>query len=327
MLSKAQIYRTLAHLRNQLSIKWYELDGNALRFTVRTIKDLPGRPPIGQRRLVLFAHYDPQGKVDEYVRFYLECLFRSGSAVVLVSGSADLTAESAAAIAPFCAGIYTRRTLGLDFGSWHLAWHQLHSRGWRLEEFDQFLLANDSVYGPLFPLEEMFAAFQGADMYGATESMEYVSHLQSYFLLWALNERSRAFLERFWLDFRYILDKDELVQACEIGISRKARESGLSQKAYRSDEAVRAAVDETQAQSEEGRPCVNNTIDHWQVLISRLRFPFLKTAVLKRKDQSPSALDEFEGVLRRHTGYDPALIANHLRRLGLLRRQGKEESR
>src|SRR5882757_4134520 len=124
---------------------------DGLRFARQVHKPVAAHPPAGPRTLVLFAHYDADGVVDPYVVHYLEALSKLDTTIVFVSGSPELTSDSVASLRPFCAGIYTRRTLALDFGSWHLAWCILRSNGWSLDQFDRLVLANDSVYGPLFP--------------------------------------------------------------------------------------------------------------------------------------------------------------------------------
>ena len=174
--------RALATVRHRLG-------RNTFRFICETHLELPPQPPPACRTLVLFAHFDLQGIVDPYVAYYLKALHELGATIVFVSGSPTLTPESVAPIRSFCAGIYTRRTLSFDFGSWHLAWCILRQRGWSLDHFDRFVIANDSVFGPLFPLEDMWSSFHDADMYGAAENTQLVPHLQSFFLAWDLNSR------------------------------------------------------------------------------------------------------------------------------------------
>ncbi len=275
--------------------------------------------------LVLFAHYDSQDEVDEYVRYYLEKLYLLGSTIVFVSGSPKLKPETVAKIEPFCAGIYTRHTLSLDFGSWHLGWQQIQKRGWRLEDFDRLLLANDSVYGPLFRLEEMFSQFVGADMYGVTESKEQCQHLQSYFLLWDLNARTRRFIESFWREFRYVIRKEVLIKRCELGISMRAREFSLRQKAYISDAVARetaAQYNDHEHVQEVSAGNVNNTLFLWDVLIARLRCPFLKTDLPRRNRYNSVKMLNLSSFLREWTEYDPTLIEHNLERLGLKKSDG-----
>src|SRR5271154_6081197 len=210
----------------------YRRDGDALGFICETHQELPAQPPPGRGTLVLFAHFDPQGIIDPYVVYYVEALHGLGATIIFVSGSPKLWPESVAPIRSFCAGIYSRRTLSLDFGSWHLAWCILRKRGWSLDQFDRFVIANDSVFGPLFPLEEMWSSFHDADMYGAAENTQLVPHLQSFFLAWDLNSRTRPFLNDFWNEFQYVVHKGTVIWRYEIGLSMRARKAGLSVKPF-----------------------------------------------------------------------------------------------
>lgn len=321
----ALLHQAPAIAADFLACTRYRISGNALHFTEQTLKELPAKPPSTGRMLVFFAHYDPQDEVDEYVRFYLEKLYLLGSTIVFVSGSPHLRPEATVKIDPFCAAIYTRRTLSLDFGSWHLAWQQIQKKGWRLEDFDRLLLANDSVYGPLFPLEEMFSRFFDADMYGVTESKEQCQHLQSYFLLWDLNARTRRFIESFWREFRYVIRKEILIQRCELGISQRARRFGLQQKAYISDAMAHAAAAQYKNHEhmhEVSAGNVNNTLYLWDVLIARLRCPFLKTDLPRRNRYKSAKMLDLSSFLRQWTEYDPVLIEQNLERLGLKKNDG-----
>jgi lipopolysaccharide biosynthesis protein len=300
----------------QFARAWrYRVDRNALRFTTQTIKPLSPQPDSDSANLVFFAHFDPKDTVDSYVVYYVRALKELGSDVIFVSGSPNLSRESAAALLPYCAGIFTQPTLGMDFGSWNMAWQHVRRAGWGLAKFERLILANDSVYGPLFPLSEMLQSFRGADLYGATESFEIDQHLQSYFLVFSLNPRMRQFLENFWNEFRYIVEKRNLIDKYEIGLTQRVKRAGLRVAPYISHAAVQKVLQEEpehQFKAEALGREVNNTLYVWDLLISHLRFPFLKTDLPKNNRYGSSLLNDLEGFLRRHTSYPPELITNHL---------------
>lgn len=297
----------------------YRLGHNALRFVCQIHKALPPEPPPGRGALVLFAHFDPHGVVDPYVVFYLQALHRLGTTIVFVSGSPSLTPESVAPLRSICAGIYTRRTLSLDFGSWHLGWKLLRERGWSLDHFDRLVLANDSVYGPLFPLEEMWDSFRDADMYGSIESLEHGSHLQSFFLAWDLNSRTRPFLNDFWENFRYIVNKQRLIQRCEIGLSRRARNAGLRIKPFVSAAAVSDAqqrVPDHQWSKKFAEPEINNSLYFYDGLIEHLRYPFIKAVLPRTGSPQHHSLKHLRTFIEEKTTYPYALMQSNLSRLG-----------
>jgi len=297
----------------------YRYGGDASDFICEIHQELPAQPPSARRTLVLFAHFDPQGIVDPYVVYYLKALHGLGATIVFVSGSPSLTPESVAPIRSLCAGIYTRRTLSLDFGSWHLAWCILRWRGWSLDQFDRLVVANDSVYGPLFPIEEMWSSFHDADMYGAIESKEqFVTHLQSFFLAWDLNARTRHFLNDFWDGFQYIVHKRLLIRRYEMGISKRARKAGLSIKPFVSAAAIKATYGRSPEHQWGSRFSVplNNTIYFWDGLIEHLRFPFLKTILPRYNTPWHHSMANLRGFIEQHTSYPYELIQSNVDRLG-----------
>jgi lipopolysaccharide biosynthesis protein len=305
--------------RRYLAAMPYRLRGNALRYIRQTHQELPSQPPAGRRTLILFAHFDPQGIVDPYVAHYLRALHGLGATIVLVSASPKLSPESVAPLRSLCAGIYTRRTLCMDFGSWHLAWSILEQRGWPLDQFDRLVLANDSVFAPLFPIEEMWSSFHGADMYGAIESAEFGVHLQSFFLAFDLNSRTRPFLEDFWNGFEYIVDKVNIVDRYEIGLSTRAREAGLAIKPFVSVADIRASyersADHQWASKFSGDP-FNHTLYYWDGLIEHFRFPFLKASLPRYNDPWHDSMAWLRDFIENRTDYPYELIQANLDRLG-----------
>ncbi len=313
-MSLANLLRTESE--RTLAVAQHRLGRNALRFLRETHLELPAQPAPDRRILVLFAHFDRQGVVDPYVAYYLRALHGLGATIVFVSGSPALSAESVAPIRPFCAGIFTRRTLSLDFGSWHLAWCILRQRGWSLDQFDQFVLANDSVFGPLFPLEEMWSSFRGADMYGAIENTQIIPHLQSFFLAWDLNSRTRPFLNDLWDGFQYAVHKGTLIWRYEVGLSRRARKAGLRVKPFVAAETIRTSYRHSSPRwvTHSGRS--NGTLYFWEGLIEDLRFPFLKATVVRDNKRWHASMAHLRDVVEQHTSYPFRLIQSNVDRLG-----------
>jgi lipopolysaccharide biosynthesis protein len=313
------ILRDESERASYLAAVGYRLGGDALRFVCETHQELPPQPPSGLRTLVLFAHFDPHGIVDPYVAYYLNALHGLGATILFVSGSPTLAPESVAPIRSLCAGIYTRRSLSRDFGSWHLAWCILRQRGWSLDQFDRFVIANDSVFGPLFPIEEMWNSFHDADMYGAIESAEQIQHLQSFFLAWDLNPRTRAFLNDFWSGFQYVVDKRALIRRYEIGLSKRARRAGLSIKPFVSVPTIKATYGRSPAHqwaSSFSGPPTNNTLYFWDGLIEHLRFPFLKTILPRYNEPWHDSMAHLQDFIEQHTPYPYGLIQSNVDRLG-----------
>ena len=130
------------------------------------------------KRLFLFAFFDPQGVVGETALRYLEALHGLGD-IVLAADCALLPAE-AEKLAPLVVSYTASRHEEYDFGSYKRAFQQADLAG-----YDFVYLVNDSVVGPLYPLEPYLQRMEdlGVDAFGlAVHPSRKGSHLQSWFI-------------------------------------------------------------------------------------------------------------------------------------------------
>ncbi len=134
----------------------YLLDG---RFRgLRPLPEPAPRPPhaLGPetpRRACLFAAYDPDGLVDDYVVDYVRELARFADVYVLADG--EMRPGQLHRLDGLVQGAWARRHGAHDFGSWSLLARELV--GWDvLDSHDEVLLANDSCW-LVRPLDEVFA--------------------------------------------------------------------------------------------------------------------------------------------------------------------------
>ncbi len=105
------------------------------------------------RRACLFAGYDPDGLVDDYVVHYLRELSRHADVFYLADGV--LEPGQLDRLEGIVAGAWGIPHAAYDFGSWSMLAAELV--GWeRLEAYDEMILANDSCF-LVRPLDEVFA--------------------------------------------------------------------------------------------------------------------------------------------------------------------------
>ncbi len=120
----------------------------------------PGRP---MRRVCLFAAYDGDGIVDEYVVDYVRELSRHADVYYLAD--AEMKDSELAKLAEITRGAWGVRHGEYDFGSYSRLAEMV---GWdTIEEYDELLLVNDSCY-LLRSLDEVFARMdsRGCDWWG-----------------------------------------------------------------------------------------------------------------------------------------------------------------
>lgn len=190
------------------------------------MKTLQSKAP--KRLVTVFAHYDEKDTVDEACQFYLAELKNISKTIIFVSTAKLSQAEQQKALVS-CDQVICRPNIGLDFCSYKLGIEQIE-----LNLFDSLLLANDSVYGPLYPLSEILNAFytSDADVYGATLNFDPQPHIQSFFILFNKKALLHPQFQLFWGNVQPIENKKELILKYEIGLSIALSNSGLMTKAF-----------------------------------------------------------------------------------------------
>lgn len=130
------------------------------------------------KRLFLFAYYDPQGVVGETLLRYLEALHVLGDTIL--AGDCDLQPGEGGKLAPLVVSYTASRHGEYDFGSYKRAFLQADLSG-----YDVVYLVNDSVVGPLRPLEPYLQRMEalGTDAFGLVlHPSRTERHLQSWFI-------------------------------------------------------------------------------------------------------------------------------------------------
>lgn len=179
------------------------------------------------RRLGILAHYDHQNEIKPYVRYFLRALRPHCERLVLVSTS-KLGPETLETLDEICNQTELRENVGFDFGMWQ---HALARTSFA--DFDEILLTNSSVFGPLWPLSRVFdrMANEDCDFWGITDNYELHWHLQSYFLCFRKKVLESEVFAKFWSGLLPYRDKWQTIMSYELGLSQLLLEANLRAKA------------------------------------------------------------------------------------------------
>ena len=256
----------------------------------------------GGERLALFAHYDRDNRVDDYVIYYLKSLRESGAEILFISSAEGMGEEELERVAPYCREMIVRRNIGYDFGSWKCGLDLCRGE---LENYGTLLLCNDSVYAPLFGWEKLFEAMEGreeCDFWGITDNYHKSWHLQSYFLAFSREVAESRVFREFWSDFVVYRCKKSIIEAYEIGLSRRLSSAGFQGCSYcRSEVLIPGST-------------ANVTHKGWRELIEKCGAPVLKVELL-RDNPTGVEIGEWEEVVETFGSYDTGMIRRHLQRM------------
>ena len=284
----------------------------------------------------VFAHYDPAGKVDEHVLYYLQELQKIAGLIQFVT-TASLDDAERRRVEDLGVNVIERNNEGYDFCSYKAGIDAID-----VSAFDELIVCNDSVYGPFSDLATVFAEMRSRDarFWGLTDSYDYQHHLQSYFLVFAGDAlRSQAFKD-FWQSIQILDDKVAIIRRYEVGLSQVMGAAGFPPEALAGSRRVGNARHigsywryylrlllrrwrDTQFWADglrviTGRRLVGKNVTHleWKSLVEDGGIPFIKIGLLRDNPKDVGNLDEVYDVIERAGDYPVQCIRDHLRRTG-----------
>src|SRR5574344_622049 len=141
------------------------------------------------RRITVFAHYDKDNIIDDYVIYYLKFLKEISDKIIFVS-ACNLSDNEREKIKEFTDLIIAEKHNEYDFGSYKRGYLYIKDKNF---DFEELIFANDSCYGPVFSLNKIFTEMESkiCDFWSMTENqfgINYKSrHLQTYFIVFKIN--------------------------------------------------------------------------------------------------------------------------------------------
>ena len=279
------------------------------------------------KRAVIFAHYDRDDLLDDYVLYYLAQLKSICRWLVFVT-TANISRDSINKLNNICCKVIVRDNTGHDFMSYKVGLEYLNIR-----EFDEAVLCNDSVYGPIYPLVNMFEKMNNCEcsFWGVTQSFEIAHHLQSYFMVFRKDVLTSHSFLNFWTNVSNFKKRGQIIIDNEIGLSRILIEKGFKAKAF-VDYKPRCS-DLLREMNFSGlfsikvmclfkmlfnRSCGKFNATHlfWSIIIINYKMPFIKVDLLRDNYLHISNLAQYkEMILQTGSDYPAGLIEKHLLRM------------
>ena len=123
------------------------------------------------KRLAIYFFYDDDGVVDRYVLHMLDAVKRNCSDLFIVCNG-KLNQEGRKLFLQYTPDLLVRENEGYDVGAFQEA---LEQKGWdEISEYDELILLDYTIMGPVYPFEEMFREMDGRDVdfWGITNSYD-----------------------------------------------------------------------------------------------------------------------------------------------------------
>jgi rhamnosyltransferase len=225
------------------------------------------------KRIILFAHYDRNSEVKPYVLRMLQSLCDLSGDIVFVS-TCQLPDCEVEKLRPFAMSVVLRENTGFDFAMWQHTFRMIDT-----SNYDELVLANSSVFGPIYPLAPIFErmANDPCDFWGMTDSFMIRWHLQSYFLVFKRKALCSVALRTFLDSVLPYRDKFQLIRSYEIGLATYLSENGLYPGTFA---PVSSWLKSPSKAARMRRARQNPTLRYARELLE-LGMPFVKVALLR----------------------------------------------
>ena len=198
------------------------------------------------KRLGIFFFYEKNGDVDDFITYYLRDLARNLTELIVVCNG-KLSKQGRAAFEEFTDQIIVRENKGLDVWAYKTA---LAHYGWqRLSEFDEVVMTNSTLMGPVRPLKEMFDAmaertnldFWGLTIHHGAEGNPFKGkhlynylpvHIQSHFIVYRKKFIQSKELQNYWDTMPMIESYTDSVQRYESVFTKQFADKGYQWDVY-----------------------------------------------------------------------------------------------
>ena len=286
------------------------------------------------RRVCIFAHYDKNDYVDEYVYYYLKELLKIVDDLVFVTVS-KIKKDDVDRLRNLNIKIIQRENIGYDFYSYKVGIDYLE-----LDKHDELILCNDSVYGPFVSLENIFHTMlnQECDFWGITASESISYHLQSYFLVFKSSLLHSQSFKDFWNDVEILDDKTEIIKKYEVGLSQFLLKNNFHHSVYinnvkytvtKSDNIKRLVKRVIKAPYKIlklilfpqqywkalKKKNINVSLLYWDKLLLEQKMPFLKKSLFSNIHEKKENLKKLSMLKDSISTYPLILITNHIERI------------
>lgn len=285
-------------------------------------------------RACVFAHFDKDDKVDEYVYYYLNELVSIVNKLIFVTVSA-ISEEDSEKLKDLGIEVIQRENIGYDFYSYKIGIERLD-----LNQYDEVIICNDSVFGPLYSLKSIFDQMEKkqCDFWGITDSIQLAYHIQSYFLVFNKSIIVSTIFSQFWDEIAILDDKSEIIRRYEVGLSQLLVSHGykaevfshlvinshysskrllkrLLKKPYK---IFKFLVTPSRYIKDIFKKSVNSSIKFWDFLLVQNKMPFVKKSLLTDGEESIDNLKRLKSIFEKKlidTRYPFYIIENFFERM------------
>ncbi len=254
------------------------------------------------KNICLFASYLSGFNLLPDTQHYLKQLHLCGWEVHLIlSGKTILSAELQNFCSQYTIIPHLRPNQGMDFGAWQdLILKKI------TDNADYILLTNDSIFGPIYPLQPIFKRIStlNLNLWGMIESYEINWHFQSWFLCFDHKSFNHPKIQNVFLQPFKNMDKPTIIQQGELKLGKVIQEiPNFNYKAAWSPKGFRPFRNKYQ---------VNPMHIDWYSILKSGNVPFIKKELIRNNHFGIFWLNHYREYLKNNKFFPLSNIDKYL---------------
>jgi lipopolysaccharide biosynthesis protein len=186
------------------------------------------------KRVAIFAHYDKNNIIDDYVVFYLKKLKEVVDSIIFVSDS-KIKQEELDKINNLILDSICQKHGEYDFGSYKRGFFFLKEKYENeFNTIDELVLANDSCYC-IGDFTQVFQkmSYSDCDFWGITQNKDqYPEHIQSYFIVFKKKIIISTYLTNFIKNIKKEKSKQDIIENYEVGLTQFLLKNGFKKTSF-----------------------------------------------------------------------------------------------
>lgn len=270
-----------------------------------------GKELRGVKRICIYLTYDKQKVVDKYIGYMLKELKTCVDYLAVICNE-DKVVQGKDILEQYADIIFYRENIGLDAGGFKDT--LIKFIGWdKVLEYDELVLANDSMFGPFSSMKSIFFAMEEktVDFWGLTKHSEFrkegldyfPEHIQSFFITIRSEMLHSSQFKDYWDKLPYYSSYNQVVRKHEIQFTQYFFKLGYTYDVF-------ADIGANDSIKIENNYCQYPAIPY--ELIKKRNFPFLKKQQMavdnKVEGQTQEQLYQAINYIDKETDYDVNLV-------------------
>ena len=200
------------------------------------------------KRYAVYVFYDKNGIVDEYNDVFLKGLKKVATHLLVICNG-EMCEEGRKRLEAIADEVICRKNEGYDVTAYKEG--ILRPGFSKLCQYDEVIICNDTMYGPLYPFEEMFDSMKERDLdfwgitnfhevpfdpFGTVEYGYLPKHVQSFFMVFRKSLTESQDFQKFWTGFPKIHGYEEAIGNYEAVFTKKFADKGYKWAVYADSE-------------------------------------------------------------------------------------------